>query len=120
MNRWVLLEHKVPNKNLVDTHYDFLLEDEKDCLTWKFLEIPTYEKECLKIFSQPNHRLVWLSREKFILSRNRGEVKRVDFGTFIKVSSKFDFQGVKVILEGTYLNGIIEIAGNICRFTKNI
>ena len=30
MNRWVLLEHKILSSNLIDIHYDFLVEDELD------------------------------------------------------------------------------------------
>ena len=37
MNKWVLLEHKVSSANSFDIHYDFLVENEIDCLTWKFL-----------------------------------------------------------------------------------
>ena len=37
MNKWVLLEHKVYSDNLFDIHYDFLVENGIDCLTWKFL-----------------------------------------------------------------------------------
>ena len=37
MNKWVLLEHKVHSAKDIDMHYDFLVENGKDCLTWKFL-----------------------------------------------------------------------------------
>ena len=40
MNKWVLLEHKVYSDNSLDIHYDFLIENGIDCLTWKFLKIP--------------------------------------------------------------------------------
>ena len=40
MNKWVLLEHKVFFTNSVDIHYDFLVENGIDCLTWKFLKLP--------------------------------------------------------------------------------
>ena len=40
MNKWVLLEHKVYSANSLDIHYDFLVENGKDCLTWKFLKLP--------------------------------------------------------------------------------
>ena len=35
MNKWVLLEHKVYSAYSLDIHYDFLVENGKDCLTWK-------------------------------------------------------------------------------------
>ena len=40
MNKWVLLEHKVYSANSKDIHYDFLVENGIDCLTWKFLKLP--------------------------------------------------------------------------------
>ena len=39
MNKWVLLEHKVYYPNSLDIHYDFLVENGIDCLTWKFLKL---------------------------------------------------------------------------------
>ena len=74
MNRWVLLEHKILCNNLIDIHYDFLVEDQSDCLTWKFHQIPLLNKGSVGIEKQPNHRLVWLSRVEYQLSNNRGLV----------------------------------------------
>ena len=119
MNRWVLLEHKVFIRNLLDIHYDFLIEDVSDCLTWKFLEIPSSTKGFIEIVRQPNHRLVWLSRLEHELSNNRGEVKRIDYGTVRYLSCKSDFQDLLVILDGSILNGLFEISGNCCRLTTN-
>ena len=120
MNRWVLLEHKVFTGNLVDIHYDFLLEDELECLTWKFLEIPSLNKGFFEIVRQPNHRLVWLSRIDHELSRNRGIVKRIDHGNYINVSLKLDLQELKLILDGHILSGLFEISGNACRLIKHV
>ena len=86
MNRWVLLEHKVYSKNSMLMHYDFLVENEKDCLTWKLLKLPLSNQNSVDIFRQPNHRLIWLLREEYELSRNRGFVKRIDHGIFKNVS----------------------------------
>ena len=119
MNRWVLLEHKVSLGKLVDIHYDFLVEDEIECLTWKFLEIPSSNKGSVEIVRQPNHRLVWLSRLEHELTRNRGLVQRIDHGSFINVSANLDFQEFKLILDGNLLNGLFEISGNFCKLTKN-
>ena len=40
MDKWVLLEHEVYNAKSKDIHYDFLVENGIDCLTWKFLKLP--------------------------------------------------------------------------------
>ena len=118
MNKWALLEHKVYSAKSFHIHYDFLVENGMDCLTWKFLEIPSSNKGFVQIVRQPNHRLVWLSRVDHQLSRNRGKVKRIDHGTFINVSPKLDFAELKLILDGNLLNGLFEISGNFCKLTK--
>ena len=119
MNRWVLLEHKILGSKLIDIHYDFLVEDQLDCLTWKFHEIPLLNKGFVKIVKQPNHRLVWLSRDKYQLSNNRGLVKRIDHGTFSYISNNQDSQDFKILLNGTLLKGLLMINGNFCKLTKN-
>ena len=118
MNRWVLLEHKILGSNLIDIHYDFLLEDQSECLTWKFHEIPSFDKGFVEIGRQPNHRLVWLSRDEHQLSNNRGFVKRIDHGTFSYIVHNQDSQELKIILNGKLLNGLLTIDGNFCKLTK--
>ena len=77
MNKWVLLEHKVYSANSFDVHFDFLVENGIDCLTWKFLKLPLLNQASIEIIKQPNHRLVWLSRIEHELSENRGFVKEL-------------------------------------------
>ena len=119
MNKWVLLEHKVYSSNSLDMHYDFLVENGNDCLTWKFLKLPLLNKPAIEIFKQPNHRLVWLSRIEQELSGNRGFVKRIDHGIFKNVSDKLDHEYCRFILDGELLYGLFEIAGNSCRLIEN-
>ena len=119
MNRWVLLEHKILSSKLIDIHYDFLIEDQRDCFTWKFHKIPLPNKGVVKIVKQPNHRLVWLSRVEYQLSNNRGLVQRIDHGTFSYISHNQDSQELKIILNGNLLNGLLIINGNDCQLMKN-
>ena len=119
MNKWVLLEHKVYSDNSLDIHYDFLVENGIDCLTWKFLKLPLLNQASVEIFKQPNHRLVWLSRLEHELSGNRGFVKRIDHGIFKNVSDKLDSEDLRLILNGRILKGLLEISGNSCRLRKN-
>ena len=119
MNRWVLLEHKIFINKVIDIHYDFLIEDQLDCLTWKFYEIPSLNKGFVQIRKQPNHRLVWLSRVEYELSNNRGLVKRIDHGTFSYVCLKHDSQEFEILLNGALLNGLLKINENLCKLTKN-
>ena len=119
MNKWVLLEHKVYSSNSLDIHYDFLVENGIDCLTWKFLKLPLLNQASIEIFKQPNHRLVWLCRLEHELSGNRGFVKRIDRGVFKNVSNKLDSEYFRFILDGQLLKGVFEISGNSCRLSKN-
>ena len=119
MNKWVLLEHKVYSANSFDIHYDFLVENGIDCLTWKFLKLPLLNQASIEISKQPNHRLVWLSRTEHKLSGNRGFVKRIDNGIYKNVTDKFGSDCLKLILDGKLLYGLIEISGNSCRLNKN-
>ena len=119
MDKWVLLEHKVYTENSLDIHYDFLVENGIDCLTWKFLKIPILNQDSIEIFKQQNHRLIWLSREEYELSGNRGFVKRIDYGIFKNVAEKIDDVCFRFILDGELLYGLFEISGNSCRLSKN-
>ena len=120
MNKWVLLEHKVYSGTSLDIHYDFLVENEIDCLTWKLLKLPLLNQDSVEILKQPNHRLVWLSREEYELTGNRGFVKRIDHGIFKTVADKLDSECVGFILDGKIMNGLFEISSNSCRLRKII
>ena len=119
MNKWVLLEHKVYSAKSSVIHYDFLVENGKDCLTWKFLKLPLLNQTYIEVSKQPNHRLIWLFRIEHELSDNRGFVKRIDHGIYKNVSDKLDSEYYLYILDGEVLNGLFEISGNSCRLSKN-
>ena len=119
MKKWVLLEHKVYSANSFDIHYDFLVENGIDCLTWKFLKLPSLNQASVEIIKQQNHRLIWLFRKEHELSDNRGFVKRIDHGIFKNVSDKLDSEYYRFILDGELLSGLFEISGNSCRLSKN-
>ena len=119
MDKWVLLEHKVYNAQSKDIHYDFLVENGIDCLTWKFLKLPLLNQASIEISKQPNHRLIWLSRIEHELSDNRGFVKRIDHGIFKNVSTDLDSENYRFILDGELLSGLFEISANSCRLSKN-
>ena len=119
MNKWVLLEHKVYSAYSIDIHYDFLVENGIDCLTWKFLKLPLLNQASIEISKQSNHRLVWLSRMEHKLSDNRGFVKRIDHGIFKNVSDKLDSEYYRYILDGEVFYGLYEISGNSCKLSKN-
>ena len=119
MNKWVLLEHKVYSSNSLDIHYDFLVENGVDCLTWKFLKLPLLNQASIGISKQANHRLIWLSRIEHELSDNRGFVKRIDHGIFKSFPDGLDSEYYRFLLDGELLYGLFEISLNSCRLSKN-
>ena len=119
MNKWVLLEHTVYSGTSSSIHYDFLIESEIDCLTWKFLKLPLINQASIEIIKQPNHRIVWLSRIEHELSDKRGFVKRIDHGILKSVSDKLDSGYYRFILDGDLLSGLFEISANSCRLSRN-
>ena len=119
MDKWVLLEHEVYNAKSKDIHYDFLVENGIDCLTWKFLKLPLLNQASIEIIKQPNHRLVWLSRIEHELSDNRGFVKRIDHGIFKNISTDLNSENSRFLLDGELLSGLFALSANSCRLSKN-
>ena len=104
MNRWTLLKHERIDNEIFDVHYDFLLENGKDCETWKLLILPKLDGPSVEIFKHSNHRLVWLTIESKLLTNNRGYVQRVDNGTFKLLGVDIDRNDFSIILEGKSIN----------------
>ena len=55
MNKWVLLQHKISRPDLIESHYDFLVENGKDCLTWKIFELLMIRAKLAVIYLTTNH-----------------------------------------------------------------
>ena len=80
MPRFVLLHHVVSPGFRQGTHYDLMLEHEEKLLTWALAELPQANLNVLAT-QLPDHRLAYLDYEGPV-SGDRGEVRRVDEGTF--------------------------------------
>ena len=115
MNQWVLLQHKIVRSDCVENHYDFLIENGKDCLTWKFFEIPQMNGPSVEIIKQADHRLIWLCREKYTLSNGRGQVQRRDFGIYSVIGDFLSEDDFSLQLNGKILNGIFKKKFNLCQ-----
>jgi len=115
MNKWVLLQHKIDKANCKENHFDFLIENGKDCLTWKIFEIPLINGPPIEIIKQVNHRLIWLNREKYSLSNDRGQVQRKDYGTYYIVGDFLDEDDFSLRLNGKILNGIFKKKFDSCQ-----
>tara|TARA_Y100000589_G_scaffold289547_1_gene291713 strand:- start:37 stop:402 length:366 start_codon:yes stop_codon:yes gene_type:complete len=115
MNRWTLLKHEIIKNEILDFHYDLLLENGQNCKTWKLLILPILDGPSVEIFKHSNHRLIWLSVENKLLTKNRGYVKRVDHGIFEPIEIDIDRNNFSIILKGKSLKGLFKKKANLCR-----
>tara|TARA_B100000214_G_scaffold195613_1_gene141540 strand:- start:262 stop:627 length:366 start_codon:yes stop_codon:yes gene_type:complete len=120
MNKWVLLQHEIARPDLVEIHYDFLVENGKDCLTWKIFELPQINGPSIEIIKQVNHRLIWLYREKYTLSHERGDVQRKDLGNYSVIGDYLDEDNFSLLLDGKLFKGIFQKQSNYCRLISEI
>ena len=115
MNRWTLLKHERINNEILDVHYDFLLENGQDCKTWKLLILPKLDGPSVEIFNHSNHRLIWLTIESKLLTNNRGYVQRVDNGIFTPLEVDIESNNFSIILKGKYIHGLFKKNANLCQ-----
>ena len=118
MNRWTLLKHERMNNEILDLHYDFLLENGQDCKTWKLLIFPELDGKSVDIFEHSNHRLIWLTIENKVLTNNRGYVKRVDNGIFKPLGVDINSNNFTIILKGKSINGLFKKNANLCQLVS--
>ena len=120
MNRWALLRHDTESYKSANFHFDFLLENGESCATWKIFELPKINGSEVKIIQQANHRLVWLTRHKYKLSKNRGFVKRIDYGIYKIIENNCDQDNFSLFLNGKILYGIFKKEFAVCKLYSDI
>ena len=115
MPRFVVLHHDHPF-----VHWDLLLENGKNCRTWRLLSKPTAEMTVFESEVMADHRLFYLDYEGPV-SGDRGTVTRVDSGT---MEWQINEPGLcQVLVQGDVWQGTVlleQIAGNrwTCRFVR--
>jgi len=92
--RYVLLHHVTPEDSPRPTHFDFMLEEEGDLLTWALPEKPAIGKT-LTAEELPPHRLAYLHLQG-PLSNDRGEVTQVDAGIYRNLEATDSFRSVEL------------------------
>ena len=80
--RWVILKHVLAKDTFDGLHYDLLLEDVKDCRSWRLSSIPLLNGPLIDAIATPPHKLYWLERDESLVSGGRGWAKQIYRGTF--------------------------------------
>ena len=101
MPRYVVLQHNHPF-----LHWDFLLEQEEDCLAWRLLLPPSPGGSCGGQ-PLPDHRKHYLSYEGPV-SGNRGSVTQFDAGCFARQVLEPD--ELRLTFDGSQ-RGMTEVVG---------
>lgn len=100
MPRFVLLEHRWNG-----VHWDLMLESGETLRTWA-IDAPIVPGVDLPARMLADHRLTYLNYEGTI-SGGRGQVRRIDRGSY--APSVWDDDCVRVILDGAWLTGVVEL-----------
>ncbi len=88
-----------------DSHLDLMLESGEGLRTWSFAEFPADGEEVVAD-ELPVHRLAYLDYEGPV-SNNRGEVSRIDGGTYEIQSAMNDV--LVILLQGEKYRGRVKL-----------
>ena len=113
--RWVLLEHIGHPNDLKGIHFDFLVETDEFCRTWRLSDIPVVGGHLVSAISTANHQLYWLERKAATLSGGRGSVKRLEHGFYIGSLPVSQSSRVFLELHSQTIVGQLEIVNGFCR-----
>jgi hypothetical protein len=106
MPRFVLLRHECPPGLGKPSHWDLMLEDDGELLTWSLDALPVARGERVSAARLPNHRIAYLDYEGPI-SGGRGDVHRTDDGEFQWIERTVSLCRVQLI--GSMLQGELAI-----------
>jgi hypothetical protein len=93
MPQFVILRHTLPAGSPRPSHFDLMLEDEGQLLTWALAELPNEISQLAE--ELPLHRIDYLTYEGPV-SNNRGEVQRAAGGTFDWLQRDIDHLAIRV------------------------
>ena len=93
-------------------HWDFLLEQESACKTWRLLKSPEFSGP-IPAEAIADHGLMYLDYEGPV-SGQRGSVTRWDSGTFEWISQ--ETENIEIRLSGDRLKGLARWNGRDWRF----
>ncbi len=121
-NRWVILKHVGAPGDIDCFHFDLLLEDDKNCKTWRLEHFPCPDGPAVKSKPLSPHRLQWLDIKKSVVSGGRGVAYRMAAGNFSGKLSGSGLPGslLQLTISWDGLFFLLEInENNCCIRTKN-
>lgn len=101
VSRFVVLRHEMPSGTSRPSHWDLMLEDDGQLLTWALAALPQLSRTC-PAERLARHRIDYLEYEGPV-SGNRGQVARWDAGTFCWISRSTECH--EISLAGEKLRG---------------
>src|SRR5262245_32013475 len=104
MPRFVLLRHECPPALAKASHWDLMLEDAGELLTWSMETLPSVGGPGVDAARLPNHRLAYLEYEGPV-SGDRGDVARSDAGQYQWVGPTRS----RIRLDGAMLRGELDL-----------
>ena len=110
--RWVLLRHTGAKDDAKGIHFDFLLEDEEFCRTWRLSDIPLLDGPYVKSLYIAPHKLYWLDIKEKVISGNRGVATRVKKGIFWESLPSIENRFINLSLEWEDVEGELAIDEN--------
>jgi hypothetical protein len=110
MPRFVVLRHAFSDDSPRASHWDLMLEDELDLITWALEALPGSSAVKVNATRLPAHRLAYLTYEGPV-SGDRGHVQRCDAGEYEWLTREADL--ICVQLQGQLLRGHATLERNV-------
>ena len=118
--RWVLLRHIGAPEDKGDIHFDFLLEDQDFCRTWRLNKIPLLDGPYVASLHIAPHNLYWLDIEEKVISGNRGIATRVKNGIVLESLPSVEKNFLNLSLKWDAVESNLVINENGCKIFSKI
>tara|TARA_B100000579_G_C22147808_1_gene539533 strand:+ start:192 stop:542 length:351 start_codon:yes stop_codon:yes gene_type:complete len=114
-----LLRHTNAPGDMDGFHFDFLLEDNEFCRSWRLSDIPLLDGPYVDCEHIAPHDLYWLDIREKAVSGNRGFATRIKKGIFWESLTPVKTNFIKIPINWDYTESDLLIDENGCRiFTK--
>ena len=116
--KWALLEHTDSPEDPIGLHFDFLLEDNHGCRSWRLRQMPILDGPPQEAIPIAVHSLEWLEISEREGSGGRGWAKRLITGFFSGELPDNDIDPVEIKLYSKEMSGSLEIKNFRFKFSS--